>query len=77
MFAARAPCRQGGMQRSATPERTNIITTIINRWCEIGFLRHSQHLKISFIDIFLEVLKVNLSLLTRLPFYLNLTCSSS
>ena len=26
MFAARAPCRQGGMQRSAKPERTNILS---------------------------------------------------
>ena len=29
----RASCHQGGMQRSATPERTNIITIIINRRC--------------------------------------------
>ena len=67
-----ASCLQRGMQRSATPERTNIITIIINRRCYMGLLSHSQHLNTSFIDIILEVLKVDLRLLLRLPFF-NLT----
>ena len=29
----RASCHQGGMPRGATPERTNIITIIINKRC--------------------------------------------
>ena len=58
----RASCHQGGMQRSAMPERTNIFTIIINRRCLMGLLSYSQRLKTtsSFKDIILEVLKVDL-----------------
>ena len=69
---------QGGMQRSATPERTNIITIIVKRKCNEGILSHSQHVENSFIDTIFKVLKVDLTLLMRIEFFVSdLICSPS
>ena len=64
--------------KSATPERTNIITIIVKRKCNEGILSNSKHVENSFIDTIFKVLKVDLTLLMRIEFFVSdLTCSPS